>query len=114
MLIRDHLVCRFARAYWAARKSSGRLRLNRALARFWKQWRMSTSRPRALAAGGEHSNWDSVIMALDVGCLLVRSLLPNRGAKVSVWRRTTVDHVQSLRRISLERELSVPNPGKLL
>jgi hypothetical protein len=43
-------------------------------------------------------------MALDVGCLLVRSLLPNRGAKVSVWRRTTVDRVQSLHRISLERE----------
>jgi hypothetical protein len=59
MLIRDHLVCRFARAYWAARKSSGRLRLNRALARFRKQWPMSTSRPRALAAGGERSNWDS-------------------------------------------------------
>jgi hypothetical protein len=43
-------------------------------------------------------------MALDVSCLLVRSLHPNRGAKVSVWRRTTVDRVQSLHRISLERE----------
>ena len=81
------------------------VRLNRALARFWKQWPMSTSSHEPLRrAASTRTGILAVTMALDVGCLLVRSLHPNRSAKVSVWRRTTVDRVQSLHRISLERE----------
>ena len=82
MRIRDHLVCRFRTRVLGARKSSGRWRLNRALARFWKQWPMSTSRDEPLRrAASARTGILAVTMALDAGCLLVRSLLPNRGVK---------------------------------
>ena len=82
MLIRDHLVCRFARAYRARAKAPGRLRLNRA----WPD-SGNSGRCRRVATspcGGWRSARTGILavtMALDAGCLLVRSLLPNRGAK---------------------------------
>jgi hypothetical protein len=67
-------------------------------------WPMSTSATALRRTASTRTGILAVTMALDVGCLLVRSLHPNRGAKVSVWRRTTVDRVQSLHRILFERE----------